>query len=56
MDFLCSQKPHYFITSVQITIVKKMKDALSYDDKELKINWMVKNPIISDKDKFGTTI
>ena len=33
---------------------KKDERCIIFDDKELKINWLVENPIISEKDKFGT--
>ena len=33
---------------------KKDERCIIYNDDELEINWMVKNPIISNKDKFGT--
>jgi dTDP-4-dehydrorhamnose 3,5-epimerase len=33
---------------------KKDERCIIYNDDKLKINWMVKNPIISNKDKFGT--
>ena len=33
---------------------KKDERCIIYNDDELKINWMVKNPIISNKDKIGS--
>lgn len=33
---------------------KKDERCIIYDDSELKINWMIKNPIISIKDKLGS--
>jgi dTDP-4-dehydrorhamnose 3,5-epimerase len=33
---------------------KKDERCIIYNDDQLEINWMVKNPIISNKDKLGT--
>ena len=51
--FCCLDKENYVIYSCTKYRNKKSEVGLKYNDKDLNINWPIKKPILSKKDKNG---
>ena len=52
-DLHAFQKHVRYIIDVQIIDINNLKLLLKWNDPELNINWMIKRPILSKKDKEG---
>jgi len=53
--FCTLDKENYIIYSCTKYRDKKSEIGIKYDDKEIKIKWPIKNPILSSKDKKNLT-
>ena len=49
--FCTLSKENYIVYSCTKYREKKYEIGIKYNDKDLKINWPIKNPIISNKDR-----